>query len=134
MSLLGHDDVIFFPGKMMLGFIFYLPVFFYCFKTHKMVIPYPKQIIYELWEEVMNFNQLTTFDLDVPLEIFEPWNDWENEFEKLPQVSALCFSVFWMKVLSLWSSIVSNLTKFYFFRLLDGLTWTKYRVELAGND
>ena len=46
----------------------------------------------------MNFNQLTTFDLDVPLEIFEPWDDWENEFEKLPQVSALCFSVFWMNV------------------------------------
>ena len=42
----------------------------------------------------MNFNQLTTFDLDVPLEIFEPWGDWENEFEKLPQVSALYFSVF----------------------------------------
>ena len=46
----------------------------------------------------MNFNQLTTFDLDVPLDIFEPWGDWENEFEKLPQVSALCFSVFWMNV------------------------------------
>ena len=42
----------------------------------------------------MNFNQLTTFDLDVPLEIFEPWDDWENEFEKLPQVSALSVSLY----------------------------------------
>ena len=97
MSLLGHDDVIFFPGKMMSGFIFYLPVFSIVSKHIKW--PFlTKQIIYELWEEVMNFNQLTTFDLDVPLEIFEPWDDWENEFEKLPQVSALCFSVFWMNV------------------------------------
>ena len=39
-------------------------------------------------EEVM-----TSFDFDVPAEIFEPWDDWENEFEKLPQVCALCFSV-----------------------------------------
>ena len=55
-------------------------------------------VIHELSEEVMNFNQLTSFDLDVPQEIFEPWDDWENEFEKLPQVSALCFSVLWMNV------------------------------------
>ena len=41
-----------------------------------------------------NCHQLTSFDLDVPHEIFEPWDDWENEFEKLPQVSALCLSVF----------------------------------------
>ena len=27
MYLLGHDGVIFFPGKMMSGLIFYLPVF-----------------------------------------------------------------------------------------------------------
>ena len=72
---------------------FYLPDFFYCFETHKMALPI-QAVIHELSEEVMNFNQLTTFDLDVPLEIFEPWDDWENEFEKLPQVSALCFSVF----------------------------------------
>ena len=83
MSLLGHDDVIFFPGKMMSGFIFHLQVFSIVSKHIKWSF-LPKQIIYELWEEVMNFNQLTTFDLDVPLEIFEPWDDWENEFEKLP--------------------------------------------------
>ena len=62
-----------------------------------MVLPI-QAVIHELSEEVMNFNQLTSFDLDVPQEIFEPWDDWENEFEKLPQVSALCFSVFWMNV------------------------------------
>ena len=93
MSLLGHDDVIFFPGKMMSGFIFTCQFFFYCFETHKMALPI-QAVIRELSEEVMNFNQLTSFDLDVPQEIFEPWDDWENEFEKLPQVSALCFSVF----------------------------------------
>ena len=32
-------------------------------------------VIHELSEEVMNFNQLTSFDLDVPQEIFEPWAD-----------------------------------------------------------
>ena len=48
--------------------------------------------IHELSEEFMNFNQLTSF-YDVPPEIFQPWDDWENEFEKLPQVCALCFSV-----------------------------------------
>ena len=76
MSLLGHDDVIFFPGKMMSGFIFYVPVFSIVSKHIKWSF-LTKQIIYEF-----------------PLEIFEPWDDWENEFEKLPQVSALCFSVF----------------------------------------
>ena len=70
-------------------------------------------VIRELSEEVMNFNQLTSFDLDVPQEIFEPWDDWENEFEKLPQVSALCFSVFWMNVRL--SGLVLLTTKFYFF-------------------
>ena len=74
-----------------------------------------KRVIHELSEEVMNFNQLTTFDFDVPPEIFEPWNDWENEYEKLPQVCALCFSVFeWTFSLSLWSSVISNLTNCYF--------------------
>ena len=96
MSLLGHDDVILI--KVTWGQGLFLPAsFFYCFETHKMELPI-QAVIHELWEEVMNFNQLTTFDLDVPLEIFEPWDDWENEFEKLPQVSALCFSVFWMNV------------------------------------
>ena len=56
-------------------------------------------VIHELSEEVMNFNQLTSF-YDVLPEIFQPWDDWENEFEKLPQVCALCFSVLWMNVLS----------------------------------
>ena len=92
MSLLGHDDVIFFPGKMMSGFIFYLPVFSIVLKHIKWSF-LTKQIIYELREEVMNFNQLTSFYFDVPPEIFQPWDDWENEFEKLPQVCALCFSV-----------------------------------------
>ena len=99
MSLLGHDDVIFIQVRWCQGL--FLPA---SFSIVSKLIKWPfltKQIIYELWEEVMNFNQLTTFDLDVPLEIFEPWDDWENEFEKLPQVSALCFSVFWMNVLSL---------------------------------
>ena len=32
-------------------------------------------VIHELSEEVMNFNQLTSFDLDIPQEIFEPWDD-----------------------------------------------------------
>ena len=49
-------------------------------------------VIHELSEEVMNFNQLTSF-YDVPLEISQPWDDWENEFEKLAQVCALCFCV-----------------------------------------
>ena len=42
----------------------------------------------------MNFNQLITFDLDVPPEVFEPWDDWENELEELTQVCALFFSLF----------------------------------------
>ena len=53
-----------------------------------------KRVIHELSEEVMNFNHFTTFDFDVPPEIFEPWDNWENEYEKLPQVCALRFSVF----------------------------------------
>ena len=62
----------------------------------------------------MNFNQLTIFDLDVPPEIFEPWDDWENEFEKLPQVSALFLCILNERS-ALWSSIVTNLTNFFFF-------------------
>ena len=96
MSLIGHDNVKFIQVTWGQGL--FLPAsFFYCLGTHKMALPI-QAVIHELSEEVMNFNQLTTFDLDVPLEIFEPWDDWENEFEKLPQVSALCFSVFWMNV------------------------------------
>ena len=49
-------------------------------------------VIHEL-SEVMNFDQLITFYFDVPPEIFEPWDDWDDEFEKLPQVCALFFSV-----------------------------------------
>ena len=96
MSLLGHDDVTFI--QVTWGHGLFLPaICFYCFETHKMAFPI-QAVIHELSEEVMNFNQLTSFDLDVPQEIFEPWDDWENEFEKLPQVSALCFAVFWMNV------------------------------------
>ena len=72
---------------------FYLPVFSIVTK-HIKWHSLSKRVIHELSEEVMNFNQLTTFDFDVPPEIFEPWNDWENEYENLPQVCALCFSVF----------------------------------------
>ena len=72
-------------------------------------------VIHELSEEVMNFNQLTSFDLYVPQEIFEPWDDWENEFEKLPQVSRSLFLCILNERSALWSSIVTNLIKFYFF-------------------
>ena len=47
MSLLGHDDVIFFPGKMMSGFIFYLPVFSIVSKHIKWSF-LTKQIILEI--------------------------------------------------------------------------------------
>ena len=72
---------------------FYLPVFSIVTK-HIKWHSLSKRVIHELSEEVMNLNQLTTFDFDIPPEIFEPWNDWENEYENLPQVYALCFSVF----------------------------------------
>ena len=58
---------------------FYLSFFSIVLK-HK-IAPHYKQIILELSsEEVM-----TTFDLEVPPGIFEPWDDWDDEFEKLPQ-------------------------------------------------
>ena len=47
MSLLGHDDVILFPGKMMSGFIFYLPVFSIVSKHIKWSF-LTKQIILEI--------------------------------------------------------------------------------------
>ena len=93
----GHDDVIFIQVTWGQG-VFWPVSFFYCYETHKMALPI-QAVIHELSEEVMNFNQLTSF-YDVPPEIFQPWDDWENEFEKLPQVCALCFSVLWMNVLS----------------------------------
>ena len=93
----GHDDVIFIQVTWGQG-VFLPASFFYCYETHKMALPI-QAVIHELSEEVMNFNQLTSF-YDVPPEIFQPWDDWENEFEKLPQVCALCFSVLWMNVLS----------------------------------
>ena len=72
---------------------FYLPVFSIVPKHIKW--PFlTKRVIHELSEEVMNFNHFTTFDFDVPLKIFEPWDNWENEYQKLPQVCALRFSVF----------------------------------------
>ena len=122
MSLLGHDDVIFIQVTWGQGL--FLPAsFFYCFETHKIELPI-QAVIHELSEEVMNFNQLTTFDFDVPPEIFEPWNDWENEYEKLPQVCALCFSVFeWTFSLSL--SLVEcyfQLNQLLLFRVLEGPT------------
>ena len=97
MSLLDHDDVIFIQVTGGQG-VFLPASFFYCSETHKMALPI-QAVIHELSEEVMNFNQLTSF-YDVPPEIFQPWDDWENEFEKLPQVCALYFSVLSMNVLS----------------------------------
>ena len=57
-----------------------------------MELPF-QAVIHELSEEVMNFDQLVTFYFDVPPEIFEPWDNWDDEFEKLPQECALFFSV-----------------------------------------
>ena len=130
MSLLSHDDVIFIQVRWYHG-LFFTCQFFSIVPKH---IKWPfltKRVIHELLEEVMNFSHFTTFDFDIPPEIFEPSDDWENEYEKLLQVCALCFSVFWMNVFSL------SLVECYFQLnqlLLDGLTWTKYRVERAGND
>ena len=78
--------------------VYFLPAsFLYCSETHKMALPI-QAVIHELSEEVMNFHQLTSFH-DVPPDIFQPWDDWENKFEKLPQVCTLCFSVLWINVL-----------------------------------
>ena len=64
---------------------FYLPVFSIVPKHIKW--PFlTKRVIHELLEEVMNFSHFTTFDFDIPPEIFEPSDDWENEYEKLLQV------------------------------------------------
>ena len=64
---------------------FYLPVFSIVPKHIKW--PFlTKRVIHELSEEVMNFSHFTTFDFDVPLKMFEPWDDWGNEYEKLLQV------------------------------------------------
>ena len=72
-------------------------------------------VIHELSEEVMNFNQLTSFDLDVPQEMFEPWDDWENEFAKITTGKCSLFLCILNERSALWSSIVTNLSKFYFF-------------------
>ena len=93
---------------------YFYPPFFSIVSKRKIAL-HSSRVIHELWEEVMNCNQLITFDLDVPPEVFEPWDDWENELEELPQVCALFFSLFWMNVLSPWSSIVPNLTNFLLF-------------------
>ena len=109
MSLLGHD-VIFIQVRWYRGL--FLPAFFSIVPKH---IKWPfltKRVIHELSEEVMNFNHFTTFDFDIPPEIFELWDDWENEYEKLPQVCALC--ILNECSFSLWSSVISNLTNCYF--------------------
>ena len=77
---------------MISWFIFYLPVFSIVPKHIKW--PFlTKRVIHELSEEVRNSITLP-LDFDVAPEIFEPWDNWENEYEKLPQVCALRFSVF----------------------------------------
>ena len=70
MSLLGHDDVIFIQVRWYHG-LFLSASFFYGFETRKMALPI-QVVIHELSEEVMNFNQLTSFYFDVPPEIFQP--------------------------------------------------------------
>ena len=120
MSLLSHDDVIFIQLRWYHG-LFFLPVFSIVTK-HIEWRSLSKRVIHELTEEVMNLNQLTTFDFDVPPQIFEPWDDWKNEFEKLPQVCALCFSVFeWTFSLSL-VECYFQLNQLLLFRVVDGLT------------
>ena len=86
---------------------FYLPFFSYCLETHK-IAPHSKRIIHELWEEVMNFNQLTTSDLDVPLEIFEPCDDWEYSWKTTTGMCSPFLCILYERFLSLWSSIIPN--------------------------
>ena len=106
MSLLGHD-VIFIQVRWYHGLL--LPAFFSIVPKHVKWPFLTKRVIQKLSEEVMNFNHFATFDFDIPPEIFEPW---DNEYEKLPQVCALC--ILNECSLSLWSSVNSNLTNCYF--------------------
>ena len=68
MSLLGHDDVIFIQVRWYHGL--FLPAFFSIVPKHINCPLFTKRVIHELSEEVMNFNHFTTFDFDVPPEIF----------------------------------------------------------------
>ena len=57
----------------------------------------------------MNFIQLTTFDLDFPVEIFEPWDDWKNKLKNYHRyVLSVSLYFGWKFSLSLWSSIIPN--------------------------
>ena len=69
MSLFGHDDVIIYSG---IYSRFILTCQFFILFRNTQIALHSKSVIHELWEEVMNFNQLITFDLDIPSEVFEP--------------------------------------------------------------
>ena len=92
---------------MMSWFIFTCHFFRIVWK-HIKQRPHPKRIIHELWEEVMNFNQLTTSDLDVPLEIFEPCDDWEYKWKTTTGMCSPFLCILYERFLSLWSSIIPN--------------------------
>ena len=112
MSLLGHDDVIFIQVRWYHGL--FLPAsFFYCSETHKMALPYQARHS-RIVRRSHEFQSLYHFQF-----WRSPGNFWTMErlgewVWKILQVCALCFSVFWMNVLSLWSSVISSLPNCYF--------------------
>ena len=89
---------------------FTLPDFFSIVSKQIKWLFLTKRVIHELSEEVMNFNHFTTFDFDIPPEIFELLGEWVWK-----TTTGMCSLYFeWVFSLSLWSSVISNLTNFYF--------------------
>ena len=114
MSLLGHDDVIFIQVRWYQGLL--LPAsFFYCFDTHKMELSIQARHS-RIVRRSHEFQSLYNFRF-----WRSPGNFWtmgrlgEWVWKATTGMCSPFLCTLNERSLSLWSSIITNLTKFYFF-------------------
>ena len=122
MSRLGHDDVIFIQVRWYHG-LFLLASFFYCSETHKMALPYQARHS-RIVRRSHEFQSLYSFWTMGRL------GEWV--WKTTTGMCSLLFCILNERSLSLWSSVISNLTNCYFLGY-----WTaslKRNAELSGQE
>ena len=90
--------------------VYFTWLFFYCFETNKMALPYQARHS-RIVRRSHEFQSLYDFRF-----WHSPGNFWTIGRMSMKNYHRYVLSVFWMNVLSLslWSSVISNLTNFYF--------------------
>ena len=132
MSLLGHDDVIFIQVRWCQGL--FLPTsFFYCYETHKMAlsIQAPHSRIVRRSHGFQSVNHFRFWRSPGNFWTMGRLGEWVRKTTRGMCSLLLCI---WMNILSLslWSSVISNLTNCYF--LGYWTTSLKQNTEWSGQE